>query len=59
MKWIMTNKQKDLIDCMNEFCKEYFKYDENTTCQEASAYIDRNIEEYKLAIMSDWQYQYM
>lgn len=55
----MTDKQRKLIDCMNEFCHEYFKYDENTICQEASAYISRNIEEYKLAAMSNWQYQYL
>lgn len=55
----MTEKQKSLIDSMNEFCREQFVYNEETTVKEASDYISRNIEEYKLATMSNWQYSYL
>lgn len=55
----MTDKQKELIDCMNEFCREKFKYTDKTTIKQASEYIDKNIEEYKLSTMSSWQTQYM
>ena len=55
----MTEKQKSLIDDMNEFCTEKFKYDENTTKAEARDYISRNIEQFKLLTMDDWQMQYL
>lgn len=55
----MTQKQKELIDDMNEFCTEKFKYDENTTKLEAREYISRNIEQFKLLTMDNWQIQYM
>ena len=42
----MTKKQRELIECMNEFCNE--KCDLSASKKEASEYIDRNIEEYKL-----------
>lgn len=54
----ITNKQRKLIEDMNEFCKEKF-YFTGKTKDDASAYISRNIEEFKLATMSNWQYQYM
>ena len=59
MKMKITDKQKELIDCMNEFCREKLEYDERTSSKEASDYIDRNIEEYKLETMDSWMYQYM
>ena len=55
----ITQKQKALIDDMNEFCTEKFKYDEKTTKAEARDYISRNIEEFKLLSMDNWQMQYM
>ena len=45
---IMTYRQRDLIECMNEFCHEQCSLD--ATKEEAQAYISRNIEEYKLEI---------
>ena len=56
---LITDKQKNLIDQMNEFCREKFLYDNNTTCKAASDYISRNIEEFKLQTMSNWQLQYL
>lgn len=56
---MITEKQKSLIDDMNEFCREKFIYNEYTPRQEASEYISRNIEEYKLATMDNWQVQYL
>ena len=56
---LITKKQKELIDDMNEFCREKFMYDDSTTCAQASKYISRNIEEFKLITMDSWQLQYM
>ena len=56
---MITEKQKALIDDMNEFCTEKFNYDENTTKAEASKYISRNIEQFKLLTMNNWQIQYL
>lgn len=50
----MTEKQKELIDCMNEFCKEKFDMSYQRTKEEARDYISRNIEEYKLLSMDNW-----
>ena len=44
----MTDKQRDLIECINEFCQEQCPL--NATKEETQAYISRNIEEYKLEI---------
>lgn len=44
---------------MNEFCKEKFIYNDNTTIKEASDYISRNIDEFKLLTMDNWQLQYL
>lgn len=44
----MTDKQRDLIECMNELCREQCPL--NATKEEARAYISRNIDEYKLEI---------
>jgi hypothetical protein len=56
---MMTEKQKALIDDMNEFCTEKFNYNENTTKAEARDYISRNIEQFKLLTMDNWQVNYM
>lgn len=55
----MSKKQRDLIDSMNEFCREKFEYSDKTTKKEASEYISRNIEEFKLATMDDWSLKYL
>lgn len=59
MDALMTDKQKNLIDQMNEFCREKLLYDSKTTRKSASDYISRNIEEFKLQTMSNWQLQYL
>lgn len=53
----ITDKQKELIECMNEFCTEKFDFTGKTR-QEASSYISKNIEEYKLLTMDEWQIKY-
>lgn len=50
----MTEKQKDLIECMNEFCREKFDLSYQRTKTEARDYISRNIEEYKLYSADNW-----
>lgn len=50
----MTDKQKDLIEWMNEFCREKFDLSAPHTVAEASKYISENMDEYKLATMSSW-----
>lgn len=54
----ITEKQRQFIEDMNEFCREKFDF-QNKTKKEASEYISRNIEEYKLAIIDNWQTAYM
>lgn len=56
---LIKKKQKELIDDMNEFCREKFMYDDSTTSVQASKYISRNIEEFKLLTMDSWQLQYI
>lgn len=56
---MMTEKQKELIDVMNEFCREKLNYDESTTKAEARDYIMRNMENFKLLTMDCWQINYM
>ena len=51
---MITDKQKSLIECMNEFCNEKFDLSYQRTKQEASDYISRNIDEYKLLTTSNW-----
>lgn len=53
----ITNMQRKLIEDMNKFCKEKFDFTDKTNA-DASAYIARNIEEFKLATMFNWQYQW-
>ena len=43
----MTERQRNLIKAMNEFCKEKFDLSYSRTKEEAREYISRNIEEYK------------
>lgn len=54
----ITDKQRKLIEDMNEFCREKFDFSGKNR-KDASEYIDRNMSEFKLATMSNWQYQYM
>lgn len=54
----ITDKQRELIEDMNEFCREKFDFNGKNR-KDASEYINRNISEFKLATMSNWQYQYM
>lgn len=53
-----TTRQIMLIESMNEFCDEFFDLSRTRTKSEASQYIDRNIDEFKLKSMDDWQLQY-
>ena len=53
----MTEKQRELIEAMNEFCTEKCPLDANV--QTASDYISRNIEEFKLLTMDNWQLKYL
>lgn len=50
----MTEKQKDLIECMNEFCTEKFDLSFPRTKEEAKKYISKNMDEYKLLTTDDW-----
>ena len=50
----MTEKQRDLIECMNEFCTEKFDLSYQRTKEEARDYISRNIDEYKLWSTNIW-----
>lgn len=50
----ITEKQRAFIEDMNEFCREKFDLDNSPTKEAASAYISRNIEEYKLQMTSNW-----
>lgn len=54
----ITPSQRRLIEDMNEFCREKFDFN-GKNHKDASEYIDRNIEEFKLNTMSNWQYQYI
>ena len=53
----MTEKQRELIEAMNEFCTEKCPLDANV--QTANDYISRNIEEFKLLTMDNWQLKYL
>ena len=50
----MTDKQRELIECMNEFCTKKFDLSYERSKEEAREYISKNIDEYKLLITSDW-----
>lgn len=52
---LITERQRDLIECMNEFCREKFDLDGCPTKQMAQAYISRNIGEFKMLTASNWQ----
>ena len=54
----ITEKQRQLIEDMNEFCREKFDFKDKTR-KEASEYISKHIEEYTLATMDSWQIAYM
>lgn len=56
----MSEKQRELIDSMNEFYKEKFEYSDKTTMREAQEYISRNIEEFKfLSQLDNWTVKYL
>ena len=50
----ITDKQRELIECMNEVCREKFDLDGFPTKRMAQEYISRNIEEFKLQTMNSW-----
>lgn len=54
----ITERQRRFIENMNEFCQEKFDF-KGKTRKDASEYISKHIEEYKLAIMDNWQFSYM
>lgn len=54
----ITPSQRQLIEVMNEFCREKFDFNGKTK-EDASEYIDRNMTEFKLAQMDKWQMKYM
>lgn len=54
----ITDKQRALIEDMNEFCTEKFDFIGKTR-KDASDYIDRNMNEFKLQTMDSWQLQYL
>lgn len=56
---MMTDKQRNLIESMNELCDEKFDLSIPHSLEEAMLYISRNIEQYKLNTMSSWEMQYM
>ena len=53
----MTEKQRELIKDMNEFCTEKCPLDADV--KTASDYISRNIEEFKLLTIDNWQLSYL
>lgn len=50
----MTDKQRELIECMNEVCTKIFDLSYERTKEEAREYISKNIDEYKLFTMDKW-----
>lgn len=54
----ITPPQRQLIEAMNEFCREKFDFN-NKNRRDASEYICRNMNEFRLATMENWQFQYM
>lgn len=50
----MTYLQQELIECMNEFCYQKFDLSYERTKEEASEYISKNIDEYKLLTTDNW-----
>lgn len=54
----ITPAQRQLIEAMNEFCREHFDFNGKTK-EYASEYIDRNMTEFKLSSMDNWQTMHM
>lgn len=50
----MTKEQKELIECMNEFCTEKFDLSRDQSTAEADKYIEENIEQYFFLTLNDW-----
>lgn len=55
----ITQKQIKLIEAMNEFCNEKFDLENNKSKKDAIEYIARNMDEFKLTQMDNWQLKYM
>lgn len=55
----ITQKQIKLIEAMNEFCNEKFDLENNKSKKDAIEYIARNMDEFKLKQMDNWQLKYM
>lgn len=51
---VMTKRQSDLIEDMNEFCTEKFDMSYQRTKEEARDYISRNMREFKLLTADNW-----
>lgn len=50
---MMTDMQKKWIEDMNRFCSEKFDLSYPRQAQEATAYIDRNLEEYQTLMFTN------
>lgn len=49
---MMTDVQRKWIEDMNRFCGEQFDLSYPRQAQEATAYIDRNLEEYQMLMLT-------
>lgn len=54
----ITPPQRRLIEAMNEFRREKFDFNGKNR-KDASEYIYRNMNEFMLATMENWQYRYI
>lgn len=49
---MMTDIQRKWIEDMNRFCDEKFDLSYSRQAQEATEYIDRNLEEYQMLLLT-------
>ncbi len=49
----MTDSQRKWIEDMNRFCSEKFDLSYSRSTHEATAYIDRNLEEYQMLMLTN------
>lgn len=54
----ITPPQRQLIEAMNEFCREKFDFNGKIK-EDAMEYINRNMTEFKLSSMDNWQTMHM
>ena len=54
----ITPPQRQLIEAMNEFCREKFDF-KGKTKEDAMEYSSKHINEFKLSTLDNWQIQYM